>query len=106
MESADYETAAVTVITTSVVAAPNAGRTMATATVEITIEGIEFRVFGVRLVRQRDERVNVELPQIRDSLGRQRPCIVFPPEILAAIEEAVTREVVESVMERSAAIRP
>ncbi len=66
------ETASVTVTTLNVTATPNGGQLMATATVEIAIEGVEFRLFGVRLVHQRDQRVTVELPQIRDSLGRQQ----------------------------------
>lgn len=85
---------------------PNGGRLMATATVDISIEGIEFRVSGLRLMRKGDDKVVVELPMIRDSLGRQFPCIEFPAEIQAAIELAITREVVETVRERSVAIRP
>lgn len=71
------------------------------ATFDSTIEGIELRLTGLRLVKRRDGSVTVELPMIRDALGRSTPCIAFPNEIHAAIELAIIREVVETVRERS-----
>jgi hypothetical protein len=100
------ETASVTVTALNVTAMPNGGRAMATASVATNIEGIGFRIIGIRLVGQRDQRVTVELRQIRDSLGRPRLCIEFPEEILVGIEWVVTRGVVATVREGSAALCP
>ncbi len=73
---------------------------MATASVDIMIEGVEIRVSGLRLVRHRDQSVTVELPMTRDALGRPSPCVEFPEEIHRAIKLAITREVVDSVQEK------
>jgi hypothetical protein len=78
---------------------------MASATVEIVIEGVEFRVVGLRLVKNLGGAVTIEFPMARDTLGRPTPCLEFPAEIHKAIELAITREVVESVQERTAALR-
>jgi hypothetical protein len=93
------ETATVIVAVVEIVGTPGAGRLMALATVDLEIEGVAMRLTGVRLVKRRDQDVTVELPMTRDPLGRQVPCIQFPPEIHEAIEEAITREVVGRVAE-------
>ena len=73
---------------------------MALATLEIVVEGISLKLRGVRLMRCAGASVAVELPTVRDELGKAAPVIDFPPEIADAIDLAVRREVVETVVER------
>ncbi len=73
---------------------------MATAAVEISIDGIDITVSGIKLVRQRDHNVTVEMPTISDDMGRPAPCIGLPDEITRAIDLVIRREVLETVAER------
>lgn len=72
------------------------------ATVTISIDGVDMTLSGVRLMRQRNGEVSVETPTTRDAAGREIPVIEFPPEIHQAIDRAVRKEVLETVMERAA----
>ncbi len=97
------DTSSVSVSVLSIAPTPGAGRLIALATLEILIEGVSITLRGVRLMRCAGGSVTVELPTVRDELGRISPTIDFPAEIASAIDLAVRREIVETVAERIAA---
>lgn len=95
------DTASVSVTVVSIAATPGAGRLMALATVELVIEGVAIVLRGVRLVRCGSGEVVVELPTIRDHDGKPAPIVDLPPELARAVDLAVRREVVETVVART-----
>lgn len=68
---------------------PNRGRLLATAQVELVLDGVALIVQGVRIIRRADGLATVEPPCFRHTDGDLVPAIVLPPELDAALARAV-----------------
>ena len=70
-----------------------AGRLVAIATVSIDVNGVEFRIQGVRIIRRADGLCAVEAPQFRRPGGQWVPAVTLPD----ALKNAIAAEILERV---------
>ena len=67
----------------------NAGKLVALAEVGITVEGVEFRIQGVRVMRLPTGMLAVEAPRFRRPGGEWVPAVTLPPELKQAIADEI-----------------
>lgn len=67
----------------------NAGKLVALAEVGITVEGVEFRVQGVRVMRLPTGLLAVEAPRFRRPGGEWVPAVTLPAELKQAIADEI-----------------
>lgn|GEM_PF-2223107 len=67
----------------------NAGRLVALAIVTITVEGVEFRIQGVRVMRQPTGLLAVEAPRFRSPAGEWLPAVTLPDALKGAIADEI-----------------
>ncbi len=91
MPATDPETVAVSATVLRIKRA-DAGRLLALAEVEIEIAGIAFTLHGVRVIRTGPRSRCVAAPFCRVAGGRLADAISLPPELSAAIGNAVLDE--------------
>jgi hypothetical protein len=65
------------------------GRLLAFANVELVIEGVELKLQGIGVVRERDGSLTCEAPRFRHPDGRWLPGVVLPKELTTAIATEV-----------------
>ncbi len=69
----------------------NAGRLFALAVVTIQVEGVEFRIQGVRVTRQPTGLLAVEAPRFRSPGGEWLPAVTLPDALKQAIADEILR---------------
>ena len=67
----------------------NAGKLVALAEVGITVEGVEFRIQGVRVMRLPTGLLAVEAPRFRRPGGEWVPAVTLPNELKQAIADEI-----------------
>ena len=67
----------------------NAGKLVALAEVGITVEGVEFRIQGVRVMRLPTGLLAVEAPRFRRPGGEWVPAVTLPRELKQAIADEI-----------------
>ncbi|NBC34753.1 MAG: hypothetical protein GVY13_18935 [Alphaproteobacteria bacterium] len=67
----------------------NAGKLVALAEVGITVEGVEFRIQGVRVMRLPTGLLAVEAPRFRRPGGEWVPAVTLPEELKQAIADEI-----------------
>lgn len=87
------DSAAVTVTLLRIDATPRCGKLLALAVVEVDVDGVVFRLQGVRLVQRPDGSKAVEAPRYRGPDGRWLPAVVFPGEMAEAVAGVVLEAV-------------
>ena len=75
----------------------NAGRLHALATVTITVEGVELRLQGVRVMRLPTGMLAVEAPRFRRPAGEWVPAVQLPAEL----KDAIAKEILDMVEARA-----
>lgn len=70
-----------------------AGRLVALATVLIDVEGVEFRIQGVRVMSTSTGLLTVEAPRFRSPGGEWVPAVTLPDDLKSAIANEVLAEV-------------
>lgn len=83
----DIATASVEVL--GIFLTPNRGRLLATAQVELVIDGVAIIVQGVRIIGRTDGLAVVEPPCFRHTDGDLIPAVILPDELAAVVERAV-----------------
>lgn len=67
----------------------NAGKLVALAEVGITVEGVEFRIQGVRVMRLPTGMLAVEAPRFRRPGGEWVAAVTLPDELKQAIADEI-----------------
>lgn len=67
----------------------NAGKLVALAEVGITVEGVEFRIQGVRVMRLPTGLLAVEAPRFRRPGGEWVAAVTLPEELKQAIADEI-----------------
>ena len=67
----------------------NAGKLVALAEVGVTVEGVEFRIQGVRVMRLPTGLLAVEAPRFRRPGGEWVAAVTLPPELKQAIADEI-----------------
>lgn len=67
----------------------SAGRLVALATVLIDVEGVEFRIQGVRIMSTSTGLLTVEAPRFRSPGGEWVPAVTLPDDLKSAIANEI-----------------
>ncbi len=70
-----------------------AGRLVALATVLIDVEGVEFRIQGIRVMTTSTGLLTVEAPRFRSPGGEWVPAVTLPDALKSAIANEILGEV-------------